>query len=343
MSDGVAGAASYTCSVYPGAAFRAVVGVAEGDRLGPAGELVPGDVYRLDREVEPLPLAVADAGLPGTAGAAGVQVLGPGGSHRVAEGSAVGRPGADLIAEARLTFLAPDGHSLDLTLIATEAPDGAALILALAHGPLAPGIDYTLAGIGPAGAMRLADMVPFAFAAGTRITMADGTQRRVETLSPGETVLTRDAGPQPLRAVLPRTERALGPHAPVVIRAETLGNPGDLILSQHQRLLVYQRGPDRLTETAEMLVRAGHLVDGERMFLREGGFVDYVSLVLDSHEMLYAECIAVESLEVNAATLPRLPDDQAAALAGLDHAPHYGTEAGREIAAAARRRLLGPG
>jgi hypothetical protein len=171
--------------------------------------------------------------------------------------------------------------------------------------------------------------------------MADGTQRPVEDLAPGDVVLTRDAGPQPLRAVLTKTERALGPHAPVVITAETFGNPGDLILSQYQRLLVYQRGTDRLTATAELLVRAGDLVDGRHVYLRRGGFVDYVTLVLDSHEMLYAECVAVESLEVSAATRHRLASEQARAVEGLAHTPHFGSEAGREVAAAARARLLG--
>ncbi|RDC71720.1 hypothetical protein DLJ49_13855 [Rhodovulum sp. 12E13] len=333
---------SYTCRVLPGTAMRAVAGVNQGDAVATAEPLCPGDVYRLDAGAEPLDLAIADAGV--AAGASGgVPVLCPGAAHAVAEGSAAGPPGAALRLAARLTFLAPDGHSLDVILIEAQPPDGEAEALLFPLGPVEAGLDYVLAGarMGTAEEVRLAEVVPFAFAAGTRITAADGRMVEVERLAPGDLVLTRDGGKRPVRAVLPRTERALGAHAPVVIPAGTLGNAGDLILSQHQRLLVYQRGPDRLTETPELLVRAGDLVDGETVTLRRGGFVDYVSLALDRHEMLFAEGVAVESLEVNAATLPRLPEAQAQAVAGLDHAPHHGTEAGRALAAEARARLFG--
>ncbi|MEE4118263.1 MAG: Hint domain-containing protein [Paracoccaceae bacterium] len=331
---------SYTCRVLPGAAMRVVGGVNQGDVLGGAEALCPGDVYRLDGAAQPRDLAIVDSGVaPGAAG--GVPVLRPGTAHAVAAASEAGTPGAALRLAARLTFLAPDGHSLDVMLIEAEGADDAPEALLFPLGPVEAGLDYLLAGAGPPDAVRLAEVVPFAFAAGTRVTAGDGRMVEVERLAPGDTVLTRDGGKRPVRAVLARTERALGAHAPVVIPAGTLGNAGDLILSQHQRLLVYQRGPDRLTETPELLVRAGDLVDGETVTLRRGGFVDYVSLALDRHEMVFAEGVAVESLEVNAATLPRLPADHAQAVAGLDHAPHHGTEAGRALAEAARARLLG--
>ena len=330
--------ASYTCRVLPGARLRAVAGANQGDALGTPEALCPGDVYRLDAGAAPIDLAIADADV--AAGAeGGAPVLAPGTAHTVAEGGEAGMPGARLRLAARLTFLAPDGHALDAMLIEAAGARGPEALL-FPLGPLEAELDYTLAGVAPPGALRLAEIVPFGFAAGTRITLGDGRLVPVERLAAGEPVLTRDGGRQPLRAVLRRTERALGAHAPVVVSAGLLGNAGDLILSQHQRLLVYQRGPDRLTETAEMLVRAGDLADGRQVHLRRGGFVDYVTLVLDRHEMLFAEGVAVESLEVNAATLPRLPEEQAQAVRGLDHAPHPGTEASRALAAAARARLL---
>ncbi|HKK23272.1 MAG TPA: Hint domain-containing protein [Pseudohaliea sp.] len=335
----MASRASYTCRVLPGESLRAVAGVNQGDAVGAADLLCPGDVYRLAAEAAPVDLAIADAGV-GARAPGGAPVLRPGVAHRIAPGSATGVPGASLAPSARLTFLAPDGHSRDVMLIETEGAEGPETLL-FPLGPMEPALDYVLAGVASPGEVRLAEIVPFAFAAGTRLTMGDGRLVEVERLGPGDVVLTRDRGRQPVRAVLARTERALGAHAPVVIQAGALGAAGDLILSQHQRLLVYQRGPDRLTQTAEMLVRAGDLVDGEAFRLRRGGFVDYVSIVLDRHEMLFAEGVAVESLEVNAATLPRLPEEQAAAVAGLDHAPHHGTEADRALAAAARARLLG--
>ncbi len=336
---------SYTCRVLRAESLRAVAGVNQGDAVGAAELLCPGDVYRLAAKAAPVDLAIDDAGVGAPVGApggapGGVPVLRPGVAHRVAADSETGETGASLAPSARLTFLAPDGHARDVMLIELAGADGPETLLFLL-GPMEAALDYVLVGVEPPGEVRLAEIVPFAFAAGTRLTMGDGRLVAVERLEPGDVVLTRDRGRQPVRAVFARTERALGAHAPVVIPAGALGAAGDLILSQHQRLLVYQRGPDRLTRTAEMLVRAGDLVDGETVRLRRGGFVTYVSAVLDRHEMLFAEGVAVESLEVNAATLPRLPDEQAAAVAELDHAPHHGTEADRALAAAARARLIG--
>ena len=98
-------------------------------------------------------------------------------------------------------------------------------------------------------------------------------------------------------------------------------------------MFLYQRNHTRVVRTAELLVQAKHLVDDERIFLREGGFVDYVSLIFDRHEIIYAEGIPAESLMVNEATLQRLPEDLAAEVKarfpGLSQNQHFGTEAGR--------------
>jgi hypothetical protein len=87
--------------------------------------------------------------------------------------------------------------------------------------------------------------------------------------------------------------------------------------------------------TSELLVQAKHLVDGERVFLREGGFVDYLALVFDRHEIIYAEGVPAESLMVNDATVNRLPAelsaDVKARFPGLTQVQHFGTEAGRQF------------
>jgi len=126
-----------------------------------------------------------------------------------------------------------------------------------------------------------------------------------------------------------------------VIQAGLLGNSGDLIVSQHHRMFLYQRRRGALP-TAEILVQAKHLVDGERVFIREGAVVEYFSLVFDRHEIIYAEGVPAESLMVNEATVTRLPpefaDEIRARFPGLKQSQHFGTEAGRE----ALDVLLGP-
>ena len=81
---------------------------------------------------------------------------------------------------------------------------------------------------------------------------------------------------------------------------------------------------------AEILIQAKHLVDGRAIRRREGGFVDYYSLVFDRHEVIYAEGIACESLMVNASTLRLIPGDLSEDLRerfpGLTQSQHRGTE-----------------
>ncbi|MBC7476595.1 MAG: Hint domain-containing protein, partial [Pseudorhodobacter sp.] len=173
------------------------------------------------------------------------------------------------------------------------------------------------------------------FARGTTITLANGNQRPIENLKAGDRVLTRDHGKQRVRWIGHARLRAVGAFAPVVISAGTLGNMGDLIVSQHHRVFLYQRHKMAGLNTNELLVQARHFVDGEQVYLREGGFVDYFSLVFDQHEIIYAEGIPSESLMVNDATVNRLPPDIAAEVKaqfpGLTQVPHYGTEAGRQF------------
>ena len=323
-------AQSYSCHVYDAAEMVVVVGVNAGDPLAAAAEACLGDVYALSDAAGALRLCVRDAAGDG-------RFLG---QSAVAEGSEAGAPGEALALEARLTFMAPDGSRAELLLIALGLRH---LILPLT--PVEPGIDYTLIAASDApGSVALADIVSVAFTRGTRITLADGTQCPIERLRPGDLVLTRENGPQPVRHVLARTVRARGTFAPVAIPKGTLGNADDLVVSQHQRLFLYQRGPHRIADRAEVLIRARDLVDGETVTLRKGGYADYVSLVFDRHEVIYAECIPAESLLVNATTRRQLPEDDRtrleADLPDVSQSPVRAAEAPSEALAEARPRLL---
>ena len=313
----------YACRVFRADDIFVQSGANLGDPVGDADEVCEGDMYQLDPEAAPMCLQV----LPQEDGA--VRGL------KVTAGSQVGTPGDPVTLSSRLTLMAPDGDTVELLVLRHRSARGAMdEVYALPLSPMAPRADYTLirADSNP-GETRLADIVCISFARGTRITLADGRQVPIEALEPGMRVLTRDHGGQPLRWVGQATLRAVGAFAPVVISAGTLGNAGDLIVGQHHRIFLYQRGHERLTATAELLVQAKHLVDGDRVFLREGGFVDYLSLVFDRHEIIYAEGIPAESLMVNDATLTHLPEELAAEVRSrfpdLSQNQHFGTEAGR--------------
>ena len=324
-------APSYACQVFPAEDLEVVSGANLGDPLMPLHELCPGDVYEFLPGSEALELAIHDAD---AASAGSGRFLQKGATAQtVARGSEIGAPGDSLRLEGRLTFIGPEGETVELLPIALLGPEGRdGHLVFLPLGPIEAKRRYTLvkADAEP-GEVRLTDITPVAFTRGTMITLGDGRQCPVEDLRPGDRVLTRDHGAQPLRWVGQRTVRGVGPFAPVVIAKGTYANESDLIVSQHQRLFLYQRGETRLTETAEMFVKALHLVDGEEVFLRAGGFIDYFHLVFDRHEIIYAECIPTESLLINERTLGQLPEEVQreveSHLPGLSHRPHFGTEA----------------
>ncbi|MFE3839544.1 Hint domain-containing protein [Pseudogemmobacter sonorensis] len=311
-------APGHACQVFAADDIYVSIGVNSGDGLGGPDQVVTGDIYELEENARPLRLVLSR---PVAAGA----------EPEVAEGSSLGRPGEKVRLAARYTLMSPDGDKVELLMLALEAG-----LFALPLSPIGTRSDYTLLHVESSPRdTRLSDLICVSFARGTLISLASGRQVPIEDLGPGDRVLTRDHGPQPLRLLGRATLRAVGAFAPVVITAGTLGNAGDLIVSQHHRMFLYQRNRPAGLGTSELLVQARHLVDGENVFIREGGFVDWFSLVFDRHEIVYAEGIPAESLMVNDATVSRLPPEIAAELGarfpGLAQIQHFGTEAGRQF------------
>lgn len=307
----------HACQIFRAADIFVASGSNQGDDLGSPQDVDLGDVYRLDHTAAPLRLVVSQP---------------VGADQRIAPGSAVGTPGQIVQLEARYALMAPDGDKVELLILLLDHAQRFVLPLS----PIGTDVDYTLLAVEPAPTdLMLADLLCLSFARGTMITLADGAQRPIEALHPGDPILTRDHGRQPIRWIGHARLRAVGAFAPVVISAGTLGNGGDLILSQHHRVFLYQRQKLPGLSTSELLVQARHFVDEDLVYLRTGGFVDYFSLVFDQHEIIYAEGIPSESLMVNDATVNRLPPEIAADVKtkfpGLTQNPHFGTEAGRQF------------
>ena len=320
--------------VLPAAALRVTSGANLGDTLadcdGLTEELSLGDIYRLAPDTAPTSLSLArEADAPLVIAATGDTA----------------RAGDPVGVCARLTLLPTEGHVVDLLLLRVGLDSPGFWLLPLS--PLLPRRDYTLIRLeADPKDVPLADIACASVARGTRITRADGSIVAVEALEAGDRILTRDHGPQALRWLGRVTLRAEGSFAPVVIRAGTLGNLGDLALSQQHRLFLYLRDRIPGIPTAEVLVEARHLVDNRRIFIREGGFVDYFSLVFDRHEVVYAEGLPTESLRLAAATRARLPgtlaDDLRDRFPDLAQHQHFGTEAAPQLADLLRQRLLPP-
>lgn len=311
---------SQACQVFAAEAVFVAQGVNMGDPLGLPGQVCEGDIYQLDPQARATRLSVARMS----------------GQQQIAAGSHIGAPGDRVEIIALYTLMGDDGDAVELLLIALHGAEAG--LFALPLSPMAAGAGYQLLKIEDppaAGEAALSDMICVSFGRGTLIAMADGSQRPIESLAAGDAVLTRDHGAQPVRWVGHATLRARGAFAPVVIRAGAMGNAGELIVSQHHRMFIYYCKRLGDLTTPELLIQARHLVDGDRICLREGGYVDYFSLVFDRHEIVYAEGIPAESLLVTEAVLNRLPAQIAAPVKdlfpGLTQIQHFGTEAGRQI------------
>lgn len=135
---------------------------------------------------------------------------------------------------------------------------------------------------------------PTCFTHGTMIDVPGG-RMPVERIGPGDLVLTRDHGPEPVRSVLRRDHEGSGHAAPVVIAKGVLGNDREMTLSQQHRVLVECAEAELLFGSHEVLVAAVHLVDGLGIRVAPRAQVTYFHLVFDRHEIVTADGIGAES------------------------------------------------
>lgn len=164
------------------------------------------------------------------------------------------------------------------------------------------------------------------FGAGTMIAVAEDAARPVEALAPGDMVRTADHGARPVRWIehhaISAASLARNPQVrPIRISAGALG-PGlpdtPLVVSPQHRILVRSKIAERMFGQAEVLLPAKFLlgVTGVELDPREGG-VDYYHVVMDRHEVLFANSVGAESLYRGQEAMKTLRSAQSAALAML--------------------------
>ncbi|WP_223633309.1 Hint domain-containing protein [Rhodobacter sp. TJ_12] len=154
----------------------------------------------------------------------------------------------------------------------------------------------------------------------SRIDTPEGP-RPIATLRPGDLVVTRDNGPQPLRWIGRFDVAGRGRSTPIWFAPGVLGNTRALMLSRQHRVLLTEPGPNG----PERLVPAAALLNGATVRLAPCEQIGYVHLLLARHEIISAEGAACETLLLKPKTaryaaqqhVPGLPPD----LAGLAQVP----------------------
>ena len=258
-------------------------------------------------------------------------------------------PGGDLPEQG---FILTDGHvSYAATLI--EVPDtGARLVMFLDQLPprevdlwvVRTALDRAVgrAGAGPAAAGGVICFTP-----DTRIATEDGP-RAIRLLRPGDQVLTKDNGPQPIlwsgqRRMSGARLYAMPQLRPIRFRAGALGvgrPDADLLVSPQHRMLVRGAAAQALFNADEVLVAAEDLVnDGSITVdhtLRE---VTYVHIMFEAHQIVFANGLESESFHPANAALDGLDPVQREVLLGIlpglaQNPQAYGDHARRNLSAA---------
>lgn len=133
------------------------------------------------------------------------------------------------------------------------------------------------------------------FLSGTMIDTARGSLP-VESLLPGDLVLTRDHGYQPVRWSGTCNLISKEDNAPIEIAAGALGNHGKLVVSPQHRVLLRDLRAQLMFDANEVLIPAKHLINQRTVRRQEvGQRVTYVHLLFDRHEVLRSNGMWTES------------------------------------------------
>ncbi len=144
-----------------------------------------------------------------------------------------------------------------------------------------------------ASAFVTVDSVP-CFVSGTLIQTLDG-EVPVEELQPGDMVITKDDGAQPLRWIGSRQVEAEGDFAPIHIAANTFGEHRPLLLSPLHRVLIKDGLAELLFGEPEVLVAARDLVNDHSVRRVTGGMVEYVHILFARHQVVISQGLETES------------------------------------------------
>lgn len=174
------------------------------------------------------------------------------------------------------------------------------------------------------------------FVAGTMIATPCG-ERAVQDLLPGDLVLTKDHGAQPLRWRGTRRVQAIGNFAPIHIRAGAFGDHRDLLVSPLHRILIRDALAEVLFGEAEVLVAARDLVNDHSVQRQPGGQVTYVHLLFDHHQVLFSQGLETESFLPGPQTMKSVEDNVMTEICAIF--PQLEPDTGLGYAPAARRTL----
>jgi hypothetical protein len=224
----------------------------------------------------------------------------------------------------------------DFTLVPVEVDGGARHLLWCPDGLPTEGRDYMVSDVAPDNAKPRSDARDsgdmICFTNGARIHTLGGPVP-IESLSPGDKVLTRDNGPQEIvwigkRHVTGARLYAMPELRPVRIRAQAMemGVPDDdLLVSPDHRMLYAGRNARALFNSDEVLVAARDMVNDHSVITDHSvRSLCYIHLMFAEHQIIWANNLPTESFEPARTSLDAIEPQERAAL--LELFPHLGED-----------------
>jgi hypothetical protein len=139
----------------------------------------------------------------------------------------------------------------------------------------------------------------------------------IETLRIGDLVKTQDNGLQPIRWIGQKTVPAKGFLAPITFEPGSIGNYRRLRVSPQHRMLVRDWRNEFYFASGPVFVAAKYLVNDTTIRRTPMPEVTYLHLILDAHEVIFAEGVATESLFLGAEAIEALDKDTLAEIAEI--------------------------
>jgi hypothetical protein len=221
-----------------------------------------------------------------------------------------------------------DGVRIYTLSLIEVAQTGARLLVALEEELPPPGQDLWVVRISLAADLpEPLDEAPgiICFAAGTLIRTPHGAVP-IDQLRPGDRVETKDNGPQEVLWIGHRRMSGARLYAmpelrPIRLRAGAFGNglpADDLLVSPQHRILVGTPAVAGLFRTSEVLVAARDLLNGTSVKVDHSARdVTYIHLLLEHHNVLWANGVETESFHPARADLASAAPEEFFALKSL--------------------------
>jgi len=170
------------------------------------------------------------------------------------------------------------------------------------------------------GIATIAREQPTGLLRGTRVLTSTGLVP-VEQLRPGDRIVTRDNGLQPLRWLSARRVSGQGAFAPVVIPANAFGRHGEVCMAPGQGVFMQGACTEMLLGRGEVLVRASDLADDTMIRRAESDSAEYWLVLFNMHQVIYAEGLETESFHPHLRALAGMEPERRAHL--IAHFPEF--------------------